>query len=490
MIKNNPRYRVGLFGNSNCILLDGVASQLRKSNCDVLNFALGGSPTPSHIYQLLSNWDSLKDCDFFVVEPSIIDLRFGENKKSIEYLTGYAQDFICALQSFEKPFYLLDFPWPQNIEKISAASHAWRNIFNYFNGCVVDCYDAISKIASEYSIKDYEVFFRDQNGHLKYEFHEWIVGVLISFQSSSYFNFCTGITIQPNLDFINRYKVINATSLHGDFLLQKRSTSLGSWETVKLKPSKSYQINLEQEYEIIGLMGNFGEMSSSSIARTQWLQNKDIVTISHSNKFLTSSPRGKLTLMFQTFPPGKLNTSNCYEFNLSQDSSVDQQLEFIGFLVKKPSINLNNPDINCHISDNSNLFSSFMRSCIKSHPFHIGRDIVTANSKSLTFDEFKDSLLTAINNNFLSASDFSSLARDLGIFFKRTGHQRISVSIFKGILEESPSSYWVRYNLVVTLIDLGEIQDAICYAHPLIEAPDFSGRIELLQKLNLVSPSC
>ncbi|WP_146187667.1 tetratricopeptide repeat protein [Limnohabitans sp. T6-5] len=479
----NYSYKIGLFGSSNCILVDGIASQFRKNNCDVLNLALGGSPTPSHIYQFLLNWDRLMECDFIVVEPSIIDLRFGGSAQGIELLKGYVNDFVSALRSLNKPFYLLDLPWPQTIKKASSASNVWRDAFNHYDGCVVDCYNAIDRLSVKYSIDDYSLFFRDDKGHHKPEFHSWIVKVLLNYHSAYMYDVSN--KIYPVSNFKQKYGIISATSINGDFEALSRSTSLAAFDTVRLRPNKSYSINVNSKIEIIGLMGNFGEMSSNSISSTEWGSQGDYFTISHSNRYLTANPRGKLTLMFQTFPSGKLPISNGYTLKLSQDSSLDQQLEFVGFLFKFHGNFFESAIISSCVSNNSNKFSDFLASSVLSNSPYFNLSSKVNHAPNLNFEEMKADLVLSINQNFQNLSDINALARDFGLFFKKTRHLGIAASLFKGILEESPSSYWVRYNLVLVLLDIGDRESAILHAQPLLNSPDFSGRKEIIDYLKL-----
>jgi hypothetical protein len=117
---------IAVFGNSSSILKDGWVSYLKiNHNYKIINNSLGGSPTPANIYQLLNNFDLLKEADFILLAPTI-DWRLGEKTEGADELIHHINFFIRKVVSLRLPIIYVDQPQPDNLYELPLSSEIWR----------------------------------------------------------------------------------------------------------------------------------------------------------------------------------------------------------------------------------------------------------------------------------------------------------------------------------------------------------------------------
>lgn len=331
------KQKIALFGNSNCILNDGVASCLRKLDYEVLSCAIGGSPSPSHIYQLLRKRKEIENCDLLLIEPSVIDRVLGADENKLNTLRNYVRGFVNLAVQFEKPILLLDLPVPQNLRSDSPASAVWRSEISAVGGKTINCFSLLGAFCDRYGIGDPMALYRDGMGHHKAEVHRWIAGHINECIAALNAN-DRPIPAAAAPGSADGYEIIGAIDVarHSwcSSLLIERETRLGRHALLPLNQGQAYRVPVRPGYKIIGAMWNYGEMCSTTPCSIDWNVDGKITKLKHSSSFLTKEPRKTLTLMFQGLGAGLgLSLDNLW-FGVASGGVGAEKLELAGFLIE------------------------------------------------------------------------------------------------------------------------------------------------------------
>jgi hypothetical protein len=334
---------VAVFGNSNSILRDGWVKNLaNKSGVKIKNFALGGSPSPSHLYQLLHNMEDISDCDLFIIEPSIIDWRFGETEESAQKLYRYANSFVSIANKLGKEVVMLDLPWPENMDVGAWASCIWKHHVLSSGGKVVDCFYLIKRLAEKVNAKDYSIFYRDKLGHLAGDVQEWISNCLYDYCISD--NLLDGCKKINNAGIINYYlmeseEIADSSGLKNN--LVERANNLTKSLLLPIRRDDILSIKIPEDGGIVGALWNFGETCSAGNCVLRWTDGFSNFEHCHTNKYLPAEPVRKLLLMFEPLNFKFNSAGDVISIRLVNDMPNGEFIELAGLIVERNAIKNN-----------------------------------------------------------------------------------------------------------------------------------------------------
>ena len=118
--------KIAVFGNSNIVMMFNQI-RLNLPEDDFVFLAMGGSPSPSSLFQLLLNLERLKGFDIAIIEPIVIDFHSFKTEAQLRELNCHVTRFIARLVSINIHPVLVVLPPTPNAKEDSSVSFIWKS---------------------------------------------------------------------------------------------------------------------------------------------------------------------------------------------------------------------------------------------------------------------------------------------------------------------------------------------------------------------------
>ncbi len=157
---------IGWFGNSNSILIKPLLSEIRKQ--DVIHqFSIGASPSPFHIYQALTNLNTVSNCDVVVIEPVVIDRITYESEFNL--LADYVNNYFLLIKKYCQNIILLILPArPDHVMQDDEVRDIWANSAKMNGSYIIDFYLIMRYWASCHGEDILPKLWIDKSHHVDY----------------------------------------------------------------------------------------------------------------------------------------------------------------------------------------------------------------------------------------------------------------------------------------------------------------------------------
>jgi hypothetical protein len=167
---------IAVFGNSNSIMLLPLVRLLKQEDT-FIEFSIGGSPTPSHLHQLLLNSDLIKSCGAALFEPVVIDDYAFATEQSLKMLESYVDCFLAELCLRGVEPVLVILPSRKNtLEGSIKVANVWKERVDRVNGLVVDIIDFMIRLDPHKDVS-LEWFWKD-NTHYIEPMQYWMASII------------------------------------------------------------------------------------------------------------------------------------------------------------------------------------------------------------------------------------------------------------------------------------------------------------------------
>lgn len=323
--------KITILGNSNALLKDGWCQSLRHSlrDAEVVNLSVGGSASPALLYQLLARKHDVKNSDFIVIEPTVVD--HGCDWQSPAKISTYAAATIDYAKSTGARVILLVLPrHAEFVKEPSPGMVAWSAAARRAEISVVDARLHLLPEAEKLNCKLNDLW-RDNYGHLNASMQS-LIGKLVAGEilGAAGAAGTDGYLIEESFRVLSGEEI----ALENGRAPIMRETSVMSLGVAQLAWGETLTLDIGISDAILGFMVNYGNLyhDQPAFLNVSAGDGSDLRQLNLANTFLTAEPTRKLVAMFR---PVNIPAGHCrLEFvgSGSQEDSPDF-LELCGILI-------------------------------------------------------------------------------------------------------------------------------------------------------------